>query len=203
MDPFLNNCSFQELSKELIGECVSFTCEKNKDIEEFFLSEFADYESQLLGKSYCFVKEDASKKVVCAFTVANTSIVVGSLPNNRRNKINRTIPNQKRKSQYPAVLIGQLAVFDDFSGKRIGDELLDFIKSWFIDPMNKTGCRYLVVDAVNQTKVLDFYKRNGFEFVFQTDKDELKQMIRMTGRGATDTIRKTRLMFFDLIVLKS
>ncbi|MCS2517629.1 hypothetical protein NXW37_29000 [Bacteroides thetaiotaomicron] len=58
-------------------------------------------------------------------------------------------------------------VFDSFAGKHIGDEILSFIKGWFIDPLNKTGCRYIIVDASNHQKVIDFYQRNGFKFIFE------------------------------------
>lgn len=84
------------------------------------------YWDSLMGKSYCFVKPDTSE-IVCAFTVANSSVKVDSLPSNLRNKLNRKIPNAKRRPQYPAVLVGQLAVSDLFSGHHVGDELLDFI----------------------------------------------------------------------------
>ena len=84
------------------------------------------YWDSLMGKSYCFVKPDTSA-IVCAFTVANSSVKVDSLPSNLRNKLNRKIPNAKRRPQYPAVLVGQLAVSDLFSGHHVGDELLDFI----------------------------------------------------------------------------
>ena len=79
------------------------------------------YWDSLMGKSYCFVKPDTSE-IVCAFTVANSSVKVDSLPSNLRNKLNRKIPNAKRRPQYPAV-----AVSDLFSGHHVGDELLDFI----------------------------------------------------------------------------
>jgi hypothetical protein len=29
---------------------------------------------------------------------------------------------------------------DDFHGIDLGTKVMDFIKSWFIDPHNKTGC---------------------------------------------------------------
>ena len=143
----LEQCDFMELTEEVLQQCKGFTC-KDEDITEFFTQDYADYAYQLLGKSYCFVKPDTSE-IVCAFTVANSSVKVDSLPSNLRNKLNRKIPNAKRRPQYPAVLVGQLAVSDLFSGHHVGDELLDFIKSWFIDPLNKTGCRYVIVDAVN------------------------------------------------------
>lgn len=160
------------------------------------------YAYQLLGKSYCFVKPDTSE-IVCAFTVANSSVKVDSLPSNLRNKLNRKIPNAKRRPQYPAVLVGQLAVSDLFSGHHVGDELLDFIKSWFIDPLNKTGCRYVIVDAVNHSKVFEYYQRNGFKFLFSSDEEEWTFLHK--GLEPTTPIEpmKTRLMYFNLIYLRT
>ena len=198
----LEQCDFMELTEEVLKQCKDFTC-KDEDITEFFTQDYADYAYQLLGKSYCFVKPDTSE-IVCAFTVANSSVKVDSLPSNLRNKLNRKIPNAKRRPQYPAVLVGQLAVSDLFSGHHVGDELLDFIKSWFIDPLNKTGCRYVIVDAVNHPKVFEYYQRNGFKFLFSSDEEE---WIFLHNKGLEQKTpiepMKTRLMYFDLIYLRT
>ena len=198
----LEQCDFMELTEEVLQQCKGFTC-KDEDITEFFTQDYADYAYQLLGKSYCFVKPDTSE-IVCAFTVANSSVKVDSLPSNLRNKLNRKIPNAKRRPQYPAVLVGQLAVSDLFSGHHVGDELLDFIKSWFIDPLNKTGCRYVIVDAVNHQKVFEYYQRNGFKFLFSSDEEEWT-FLHNKGLEQTTPIEpmKTRLMYFDLIYLRT
>lgn len=198
----LEQCDFMELTEEVLQQCKGFTC-KDEDITEFFTQDYADYAYQLLGKSYCFVKPDTSE-IVCAFTVANSSVKVDSLPSNLRNKLNRKIPNAKRRPQYPRVLVGQLAVSDLFSGHHVGDELLDFIKSWFIDPLNKTGCRYVIVDAVNQPKVFEYYQRNGFKFLFSSDKEEWTFLHNKGLEPATPVEpMKTRLMYFDLIYLRT
>ena len=198
----LEQCDFMELTEEVLQQCKGFTC-KYEDITEFFTQDYADYAYQLLGKSYCFVKPDTSE-IVCAFTVANSSVKVDSLPSNLRNKLNRKIPNAKRRPQYPAVLVGQLAVSDLFSGHHVGDELLDFIKSWFIDPLNKTGCRYVIVDAVNHPKVFEYYQRNGFKFLFSSDKEEWTFLHNKGLEPATPVEpMKTRLMYFDLIYLRT
>lgn len=198
----LEHCDFMELTEEVLQQYNGFTC-KDADITEFFTHDYADYTYQLLGKSYCFVKPDTSE-IVCAFTVANSSVKVASLPSGLRNKLNRKIPNAKRSPQYPAVLVGQLAVSDLFSGHHIGDELLDFIKSWFIDPLNKTGCRYVIVDAVNHPKVFDYYQRNGFKFLFSSDEEEWV-FLHNKGQEPTAPVEpmRTRLMYFDLIYLRT
>ena len=75
--------------------------------------------------------------------------------------------------------------------------VLDFIKSWFVEPYNKTGCRYLVVDAYNEDVPVAFYKKNGFDFMFSTEEQE------KSYRGiVSDKPLKTRLMYFDLILIK-
>lgn len=212
-----NHCFFMELSPELISRCGSFSCEKEKDIENFFKSDFLNYKSQLLGKTYCFITDEEQPQMVCAFTVSNSSIKLNSIPNNKRNRINRKIPHTKRHTQYPAVLIGQLAVFDKFQGLHLGSEILDFIKSWFIDPLNKTGFRFIIVDAINKPKVLDFYQKNGFDFIFSSDEEEMKYLTNtsertsllkklfyklFSSRKQNIIFKQTRLMYFDLIILK-
>ena len=99
---------------------------------------------------------------------------------------------------------GQLAVSDLYCGHHVGDELLDFIKSWDIDPLNKTGCRYVIVDAVNHQKVFEYYQRNGFKFLFSSDEEEWT-FLHNKGQASTTPIEpmKTRLMYFDLIYLRT
>jgi hypothetical protein len=40
------------------------------------------------------LEEKGIKKIVCAFTVANPSIKIEDIPSNKRNKLNRKIPNK-------------------------------------------------------------------------------------------------------------
>ena len=102
---------------------------------------------------------------------------------------------------YPAVLIGRLGVHRDFrhikdEADNTGKQLMDFIKSWFIDSANKTGCRFIVVDSYNEPRALRYYAKNGFESLFSTEEQEKE----FTGLPM-DADLTTRLMFFDLIVL--
>jgi GNAT superfamily N-acetyltransferase len=208
----LNECTFCEFSAETLAKCDDFTCCKDKDIEDYFKCDAVDNAAELLGKSYCFITP--RNKIVCAFTVSNSSIKTNDIPSRKKNRLQRIIPHAKWRSQYPAVLVGQLAVFDEFAGNRIGDEMMNFIKSWFVDSNNKTGCRYIIVDAVNTPKVIEYYKRNGFDFIFSSDEEESRysklkkssfaQFIRRVFKKNlhSNTERRTRLMFYDLIIIK-
>lgn len=76
-------------------------------------------------------------------------------------------------TRYPGVLVGRLAVATKFSNKGIGSEVLDFIKMWFLDDANKTGCRFAIVDAKNEPNVLRFYEKNNFKTLFPREIDEI------------------------------
>lgn len=195
-------CTLKPYDAETLRYCQPFDC-GNTDLNDFFAADVLHYTAELLGKSYCFTLDEDDKQIVAAFTIANDSIKTYSLPNARKKKVNAEIPRQKQMKSYPAVLIGRLGVgtaFRKMAGeeKSIGDQLMDFIKFWFIDSANKTGCRFIVVDAYNEEAPLRYYKRNGFEVLFSSEEQE-KQY---TNQPAEKELL-TRLPYFDLIVLSS
>lgn len=98
-------------------------------------------------------------------------------------------------SSYPAVLIGRLGVSKDYRSLGIGSALLDFIKAWFLT-LNKTGCRFVLIDAYNIDHVINFYTKNKFDFIFQTEEDE-----REDAGLKQDEPLITRTMYFDLLPL--
>ncbi len=149
-----------------------------------------------MGKSYCFLLSEDPRISVCAFTLSNDSIKVNFIPNSRRKRVSRRIPRQKQFRSYPAVLIGRLGVNNSFKGMGVVHELMDFIKTWFLEPENKTGCRFLVVDSYNEVNPLNYYGRNGFDFVFSTEDQEKEYM----GQIASSLLA-TRLMYFDLMLV--
>lgn len=190
------NCTFQPLTESLTKSCQPFICDDD-DLCEFFAKDFIPYNQDLFGKTYCFTLDENPSIIVCAFTISNDSIKAQLLPKPERNKLSRKIANQKRNlKSFPAVLIGRLGVSKDFEGKGIGKELMEFIKSWFIDSENKTGCRFLVVDSYNKERPIKYYSKNGFKFIFNSETEEKEY----SGITSEETLN-TRLMFFDLIVL--
>lgn len=81
----------------------------------------------------------------------------------------------------PAVKIGRFGVSKDYARQNIGSQLMSAIKYDFING-NKTGCRFIIVDAYKDPKVINFYEKNGFKFLSGKDKK-----------------KDTRLMVYDLI----
>lgn len=130
------------------------------------------------------------------FTVSNDSLKADDLPNSRKKKANKDIPRNKQRKSYPAVLIGRLGVDSKYKGSSVGSQLMDFIKAWFIDPLNKTGCRFIVVDAYNTDQAITYYLKNDFEFLFSTEAQEKEYV----GKDENEALN-TRMMYFDLLSL--
>lgn len=176
-------------------DLFSFQC-GDSDLDEFFKNDAYLYSKQLLGKSYIAVTNSGSPKIVCAFTLANDSIKSTMIPKSSRNRLERKVPNAKHTRTYPALLIGRLGVNGVFqrSGLHLGSQVIDYLISWFIHPDNKTGCRFIVVDAYNKPDTLSFYQKNGFRFLYSDEMFE-KEAFHIDK----SQLLKTRMMYLDLI----
>lgn len=155
-----------------------FDCGR-EDINGFFHEDSINYLRQLLGVTYVF---ENGHKTVAFFTVSNDKII--NRDSRKRiiaRKLVKLIPNNKRRQTYPAVKVGRLGVHNDYKRVGIGSQILNFIKHYFTDK-NKTGCRFITVDAYNDESTLPFYLKNGFTFLTDEDKSD-----------------ETRLMWFDLL----
>jgi len=190
------NCKIVALTEDHSDLISKFDC-GHDDLNDFFRNDSLKYSKELFGKTYCFVLNDNPSEIVCAFTVANDSIKQNQLPNSRKKILTASIPREKIMRSYPAVLIGRLGVSINFKKQGIGTELIDFIKLWFIDENNKTGCRFIVVDAYNDECVLNFYKKNGFVFMFSTEEQEKNYL-----KVKTDHKLHTRFLYFDLVLIR-
>ncbi len=196
----LDKCTFSPFNNTTLCDCDAFNC-GHDDLNDFFSNDSVDWSKQLLGKSYCFTLDENPSQIICAFTVSNDSIKTKHLPNARSKKVTKGIPRIKRMKSYPAVLIGRLGVNQKYrmiDGEKntTGDQLMSFIKSWFINESNKTGCRFIVVDSYNNEKALRYYDRNSFTPLFSSEEQEKE----FTGLAPEDEL-KTKMLFFDLILL--
>jgi GNAT superfamily N-acetyltransferase len=192
------NCVLNILTDDILEECHPFVC-GDDDMDEFFQKDALDYTRYRMGKSYCFRMKDDTQTIVACFTVSNDSIRIYNLPRSRRDYMKSLTHHEKPLRRYPGVLIGRLGVSSEFAGKGVGSEALDFVKGWFYSSSNKTGCRFVIVDAVNDLQVLSFYEKNGFRPLFPTEEQEFAYTM---GKKDTPVKLDTRLMYFDLLNLR-
>jgi len=196
--PIDSNCLFAKVNKGLLENCKPFSCGET-DLDDFFYNAALAYENDLMGKTYCWVLADDVTHIVGFVTLANAGIQTTHLQNNPKRHLHKAIAYNKQGRTYPAVLIGRVAVAKEFQGKeyRIGFQIMNFIKKWFVTDDNKTGCRYVLVDAMNNDHTLKYYERNGFKPLFPRIEDE-KEFYNIRQE---DNLR-TRMYYFDLLLLK-
>lgn len=154
-----------------------FDCGKN-DLNEFLVDLAKNYEGELMSRT--FVYHDKSK-IHAFFSISNDNLTdKGNRP--IWNKLSRNVNNAKRRKEYPAVKIGRLGVINGGQSAGLGTEVLKSIIGIVLF-INKSACRFLIVDAYNNDRTLKFYSRNGFDFLV----------------GDTDKEDETRMMFLDLL----
>ena len=153
-----------------------FRC-KDDDLNDFLYDDAKYFQNELMAVTYLLESMELNK-TVAYYSLLADKIIFNPEDKCVWNKLNRNIPNSKRRRSYPAVKIGRLAVNEDFAGEGIGTFILDSIKYAFVN-VKRLGCRFITVDALKSAA--DFYQKNGFLFFTEQDKEE-----------------DTRLMFFDL-----
>ena len=161
----------------------AFDC-GDKDLNDFILNRAPEFQKYLLSVSYACVDVDDASKVYAYCSLANDKVAVGDFKDKtefNRFRKKQGFPNEKRLKSYPAVKLCRLGVDESAKGCQIGTTVLDYIKSMFVFE-NKTGCRFLTVDAY--LRAVPFYEKNGFRFMNAEDDDP-----------------HTRLMYFDLMDL--
>lgn len=141
---------------------TNFSC-GDSDLEDFLQNDAINYQNELLAVTYLFLNNNDRLEIVAFFSVTNDKLTDdGTIT--IWNRLSRRIPNYKRRKQYPSVLLARLGVDSKYQGFGIGANIIQFIKGWFTIK-NKTGCRFLVIDAYNKDSVINFYSKNGFDFL--------------------------------------
>lgn len=162
---------------------TQFDC-GDKDLNDFIINDAPLYRKTLLAMTYILQHKDTNK-VVAYFSVANDRISIKDFPSNtdfnrfRKHKF----VNEKRLKSYPAIKLCRLGIDKSIQGQQIGTFLIDFISTLFVTD-NKSGCRFLTVDAYSHA--ISFYLKNEFSFLSSEDENQ-----------------HTRLMYFDLSDLDS
>ncbi len=161
----------------------NFDC-GDKDLNDFIVNRASDFQKNLLSVSYACA-ETGSGRILAYCSLANDKVAISDFKGKTEfNRFRREqgFPNSKRLKSYPAVKLCRLGVNVDVKNRRIGTTMLNYIKSMFVVE-NKTGCRFLTVDAY--LNAVPFYVKNKFNFMNADDNDP-----------------HTRLMYYDLKNLK-
>ena len=154
-------------------DLLPFDC-GDKVLNEFLMKDALNYQRGLFAVTYLLEND---KDTILYFSLSNDKLSAIETSKSFWCKVKNTIPHEKHRKDFPAVKIGRFAVGTKYqhSEEHWGTITMNFIKEWMISD-NKTGCRFITVDAYKQA--VPFYQRNDFDFMgreepqrFEADKD--------------------------------
>jgi ribosomal protein S18 acetylase RimI-like enzyme len=154
---------------------TDFDC-GDADLNEYYQEEVTYHKQELLTQTYCLRDSARPQLVLALLDFCNDAVHFRKY----KASIGIEIDERKQYKYFPAVKITRLGVKKEFQRNSLGSHILNMVKEIFVTN-NRTGCRFITVDAYNKPNVLKFYKKNGFQLL--TDKDRDKD---------------TRALFFDL-----
>lgn len=197
VEQLLIECDLVRISAKKLAQCEPFSC-NDADLDEFFSRDCLINQGKLLGKTYLFCLKTHPDTIVAAFSLSNDSIrLTNRITDEYKEQfLSDTELRDKTLKRFPAALIGRLGTNKDYAGRGYGSAIMDFIKVLF-RTNNRTGCRFLIVDALNRPETLRFYQKNGFQYLIGDERLEAKYM----GIGVGHLPLNTRLMYFDLLKL--
>jgi len=76
----------------------------------------------------------------------------------------------------PCFLIGQLAKSDKFLNKKLGRNIMDLAIEKIETAQKIVGGRFILLDAVNNEKVIKFYEEFGFFKIEHSTKENIKMI---------------------------
>lgn len=166
----LSDFTFIPLSENI--NLSNFDC-NDQDINGFHKDDALNYQQDNMANTYLFVSNDDD--IMAYFSISTDSLNdmgEDAMKNTRWNRFHRKekISNFKRIRSYPSIKIGRLGVCKSQQKTGISYELMDFIKGYSILDI-KPACRLLLIDAYNKERQINYYKKNGFEFLKDDEED--------------------------------
>jgi GNAT superfamily N-acetyltransferase len=172
-NPETPNLTLDQLTEDtVIGSFES----DDEELNDFLLNDAKKYLTSLLSVTYLLRTQD---EIIAYFCLSNDCLTKDNEDKSAWNKVNRTIDNEKRRRNYPAVKIGRLAVSANYAGLGFGKLIIRIVRELYTNKHQQSGCRFITVDAYRSA--LPFYEKNSFKYM--TDKDSSNE---------------TRAMYFDL-----
>lgn len=158
--------------------CGSFDC-GDADINEYFHEDVFEHREALISQTYCLYEVSSPKSILVLLDFCNDVVKSDEV----RGRV--AVADRKKYRSIPAVKLTRFGVSKKYQGMHIGTKALNLVKKFFSQD-NRTGCRFITVDAYNTSAIIKFYEFN--EFLPLTEKDKGK---------------RNRAMFFDLITFKN
>lgn len=132
-------------------------------LNEFIHNEAMQYQEENLGVTHLFLYNE---QIVGFATLAMSQIEVKLKPS--------ILSFSATIKYYPVLLIGRLAVDNNFRGRNVGTNICLWCLGLAKELSKKVGCRFVVV--LTEGKAVEFYKKCNFRIIPKHEKKERKLM---------------------------
>ncbi len=156
-----------DVDLEIIKQAFEkFSCNREKDLENFLVSKAFEYEKSEFGKTFLLIDEqklnDGSIDIVAFFVTGQKPIDISEMSKKQRKKVIGNYPGRDSLSTVPAFLIGQLGRSDHYSRYDIDSETIlmecfhQLKKAQMV-----VGGKMVVLEC--REPLLAFYEKNNFK----------------------------------------
>jgi ribosomal protein S18 acetylase RimI-like enzyme len=152
----------------------TFKCKKNTDLESFLHHKAILFEEKGRIRTYLLIDFE-NKKIVAYFSIGISVLNISELENDV--KVLLSGDENNKRDFIPCYLIGQLGKSDEYKKCKIGKNLLSKAVKTIKECQIKLNGRFILLDAVNNTKVLRFYTKHNFMPIEKITKN--KESIKM------------------------
>jgi len=152
----------------------TFECTKNQDLQEFLHNKALTFEKHLRSRTYLYI-DNVSKNIVAYFTIAVNTLHTANIS---KEVIQLLDGYRDDIVTIPCFLIGQLGKSSEYESLKIGEFVLNDAISIIDESQKSLGGRFILLDAINNKKVLSFYEENAFFAIEDDAKSESIKMIK-------------------------
>lgn len=150
----------------------TFICSKNSDLQDFLHDQAMTFESHLRSRTYIYL-DNETREIAAYFTVAVNTLHTDGIS----SEVILLLDGYKDDIQtIPCFLIGQVGKSDRHEAFKIGEYILADAVEIINLAQQALGGRFILLDAINQPKVIAFYQQNTF---FSIEEDEGQESIKM------------------------
>lgn len=170
---------------------MSFHCVQDSDIELFLHTRAVEFEKLSKARTYLicdenqFLEDNFTLDKLIVYGYIALAIKILSVPETTSNRMRKELDGLSAKihgrviNDFPCFLIGQLARNSDVKKELLsGELLLEKAFSIIEVAVNAVGGRYILIECLENEKLIAFYQRNGFTEIARIP-DGNHQMVQM------------------------
>ncbi len=180
-----------EEDRELRPFLSSFSCVQDEDIESFLHNRAIEFEKLSKSRTYLVCNQDEllTKRIseVIIYGYISLALKILTVPETISNHMRKEIDGFSAKihgeqiKDFPCYLIGQLSRNSSVERTVLkGEQLIGFAQDVISTAVEAVGGRYMMIECRDNDKLIDFYRKNGFDEIARIPDNEqpMVQMIR-------------------------